>query len=97
MSELDRAAEWLERVFRVPSSRDLVPGVGRVVAASEPSGRGPYAACRLRVVFEAEGVESDEVELECAVRRTRWPAIGDRIPARVDRAEPSQSELRWEE
>lgn len=95
MDDLDRGAEWLDRLFGDPM-QDAVPAVAHVVAVSEATGRRRYQTCRLELVIEAVGVETIMMHTEAVVSRDHWPREGMTLPAQVSRSRPDLVEVDWD-
>lgn len=93
--EFEQSVAWLEKLTRDPM-HDARPGTARVIAASEPQPRPRYQECRLELHLEAP--EIDVVGVTAVVfSRTRWPRVGDRLPARISATNPQTAfEVDWE-
>ncbi|MBO9578532.1 MAG: hypothetical protein J7480_07165 [Microbacteriaceae bacterium] len=91
-SELDKAAEWLDRLVNDRTA----PGRVTVVAVNEVAPKPRYQDCRMTARIEAAGLETVELELEYMVRREYWPAVGDILPATVHLDHPERTEIAWE-
>ena len=91
-SELDKAADWLERIVKDPTERGTVT-VRRVNAVAP---RPRYQTCRIEATIEAPIFGSVEQELEYTVRRDFWPNAGDVLPADVHIEGPERTEIDWD-
>lgn len=91
-SELDEAAEWLERLVKDPTERGTVT----VRAVNEVAPRPRYQTCRIEATIDAPAFGSVEQELEYMVRRDFWPAVGDVLPATVHVERPERTEIDWD-
>ncbi len=95
MNWIDDAAQQMERMTGSPLG-DAVPGTVRIVARSEPEGRGPYQTCRLELLAEAEGIPPRVVITEVVFARRHWPAEGAVIPARISRTHHDALDVDWD-
>jgi hypothetical protein len=95
VSELDDATHVLERLTRDPMA-DAVPGLVRVVSASEPASRGRYQECRLELIAEAPGIPHTTVATSVVTRPQTWPRVGMRLPARISVSRPTAVEVDWD-
>lgn len=95
MNWIDDAAHELERITGDPMA-DAVPGHVRVIARSEPEGRGRYQACRLELLAEADGIPPRVVITEVVFERDHWPAVDAVLPARVSRAHADAVDVDWD-
>ncbi len=91
-SELDRAADWLDRLTHDRSKRGRVT----VHSVNEVAKKPRYQTCTLIGLVEAPGFEPIEQELEYTLRRDYWPAVGDVLPANVHVERPERTEILWE-
>lgn len=76
---------------------DPVPGVAQVISASAHRGRGVYQNCRMQLVVSADGVPATPVEVHEIVHNQRWPMPGTALPVTVDRANPSNVKVHWDQ
>jgi hypothetical protein len=76
---------------------DPVRGTAQVVSCSANRGRGVYQACHLQLVVSGEGVPATAVEQQTLVHRSRWPMPGMVLPATIDRANPHNVRIEWDE
>ncbi|HWK19611.1 MAG TPA: hypothetical protein VNR37_02435 [Microbacteriaceae bacterium] len=91
-SELDQAAEWLERLTKDPTVRGTVT----VLAINDVGARPRYQTCRIDAMIQAPGQDATEQQLEYTVRRDFWPAVGDVLPATVHLERPERTEVDWD-
>jgi len=91
-SELDQAAEWLERLVHDATARGTVT----VRAVSEAAARPRYQSCRIEATIEAPGYGPVELGLEYMVRRDFWPTVGEVLPATVHVERPERTEIDWD-
>jgi hypothetical protein len=87
----------LDRLFGAGMIRDPVRGTAEVVSCSDHRGRAELEKCRLQLVVTAEDVPATAVEQQALVHRSRWPAPGMTLPATIDRANPSNVRIEWDE
>ena len=91
-SEMDAAAEWLDRLTKDKTA----PGRVTVLTVNEPAPKPKYQTCRFEARIEAAGFDTVEIELEYTLRRDAWPSVGDMIPATVHLERPERTEVDWE-
>ncbi|RLK52851.1 hypothetical protein [Microbacterium telephonicum] len=94
-SELDQAAEWLEKLAKDPMA-DAVRGRVRIVAVTPPAERGRYQECVVDLAVEAAGIAPVEVTQHVVFSRKRWPAVGVVLPARISVSVPENLEVAWD-
>lgn len=94
-SEFDQAVEWLERATGDPLA-DAVAGRLRIDAVSEPVSRRRYQECRIEGTAEAPGIPPTPVVIEVVIDRRYWPRVGQVLPARISRADPSAFDVGWD-
>ena len=101
----------LDRLLAGGRMRDPVRGTAEVVSCSERPGRdeervsaarmkvveNDYESCHLQLVVAAETVPATAVAQQTPVHRSRWPAPGMTLPATIDRANPSNVRIEWDE
>ena len=101
----------LDRLLAGGRMRDPVRGTAEVVSCSERRGRdeervaaarmkvveNDYESCHLQLVVAAETVPATAVAHHTPVHRSRWPAPGMTLPATIDRANPSNVRIEWDE
>src|SRR5262245_37129410 len=87
----------LDRLFGGGMMRDPVRGTAEVVSRSDHRGRADFEKCRLQLVVTAEDVPATAVEQQALVHRSRWPSPGMTLPATIDRANPSNVRIEWDE
>jgi Short C-terminal domain len=76
---------------------DPVRGTAQVVSATMHHGRGIYQVCEMQLVVQADGVPATAVAFGGLVHRDRWPFPGAVLPVTVDRAEPHNVTIEWDE
>ena len=76
---------------------DPVRGTAQVVSATMHHGRGIYQMCDIQLVVQAEGVPATAVAFGGLVHRDRWPFPGAVLPVTVDRADPHNVSIDWDE
>jgi hypothetical protein len=86
-----------DSLFGGGTMSDPVPGTAQVVSCSANRGRGVYQNCHLQLVVQAEGVPAMAVEQQTLVHRSRWPSPGMTLPATIDRANPRNVRIEWDE
>jgi hypothetical protein len=91
-SELDEAAEWLDRLTKDRTARGRVT----ILTLNEVGPKPKYQTCTFAARIEAADFETVEIELEYMLRRDAWPSVGDIIPATVHLDRPERTEVDWE-
>lgn len=79
------------------SMADPVPGTLLVTAATLPSQRALYANGRITGVISAEGVEAFAVQQSGLMKTANWPRPGQQLPVIVDRANPQNFAIQWDQ
>src|SRR4051794_18160038 len=87
----------LDGLFGGGAMADPVAGTAQVVSASMNRGRGVYQSCGMQPVVQADGVPATAVELNELVHRSRWPMPGMVLPVTVDRAQPRNVKVAWDQ
>lgn len=77
--------------------QDPVRGTAQVVSASMNRGRGVLQMCTMQLVVQAEGVPATAVSFSGLVHHKRWPMPGMVLPVTVDRADPQNVKIEWDE
>ena len=91
-SEIDAAAEWLDRLTKDKTE----PGRVTIRSVNEVARKPRYQTCRIEVLIEAKDFAPLEQELEYTLRRDAWPMVGDVYPATVHVLHPERTEINWE-
>jgi hypothetical protein len=81
----------------VRSMADPVPGILMVTASAMPSRTALYHMTRITGVVSGEGVEPTAVQYSGLIRTSNWPSPGSSLPVIVDRADPRNFAIRWDE
>jgi hypothetical protein len=87
----------LDTLFGAGHMSDPVRGTAQVVSCSANRGRGVYQSCHLQLVASGDGVPATAVEQQTLVHRSRWPVPGMVLPATIDRANPQNVRIEWDE
>jgi hypothetical protein len=87
----------LDRLLGGGRMRDPVRGTAEVVSCSDKRGQDDYEICHLQLVVAAEHVPATAVEQRALVHRSRWPSPGMALAATIDRANPSNVRIEWDE
>jgi Short C-terminal domain len=87
----------LDSLFGGGRMSDPVRGTAQVVSCSANRGRGVYQSCYLQLMVQADGVPATAVEQQTLVHRSRWPFPGMTLPATIDRANPANVRIAWDE
>ena len=91
-SELDKAADWLDRLVRDKTARGRIT----ILTINEVAAKPRFQEARITASIEAPGFGPVEQELEYMVRRDFWPAVGDVLPATVHLERPERTEINWD-
>ncbi|MEN2738601.1 hypothetical protein ABCS02_12485 [Microbacterium sp. X-17] len=92
---VDGVAQQFERVTGNPLA-DAVRGTVRIVALSEPEGRGSYRPSRVELLAQADGVPPRVVIVEAVFPRKHWPKAGTVLPARISPTHADAVEVDWD-
>ncbi len=92
MGELDRAADFLERL----TNDKTVRGTVTVRTINEVAKRPRYQSCTITGLIRGPGLEPVEQDLEYTVRRDYWPVAGEVLPAHVHVDHLERTEIIWE-
>ena len=87
----------LDSLFGGGQMADPMRGTAQVVSCSANRGRGVYQNCHLQLVVSGDGVPATAVEQQTLVHRSRWPFPGMTLPATIDRANPANVRIAWDE
>ena len=77
--------------------KDPVRGTGQVVSASQHRGHGIYQNCKMQLVIQTDGVPATAVSFHGLVHNKRWPSPGMTLPVTVDRANPQEFKIEWDD
>lgn len=94
-SELEQAAEWIERVTGGPMA-DAVPGRVRIDAVSAAAARGRYQSCRVEMTAQGPGIPPTVSVIEAVIDKRHWPRVGQMLPARISVSNPHVLEVGWD-
>jgi len=97
MGFFDDLADGLGGLLFDATIEDGVRGTAQVVAASGYYGRALYQNCHLEVVVEAPGIPATATSVDALVGRSTWPRPGQVLPALIERANPREVRILWDE
>jgi hypothetical protein len=97
MGFFDELAHGLNGLLSPTHIEDGVRGTAEVISATGYYGHGIYQNCRMELVVEGPGVPATAVTLNSLVHRSRWPRAGAILPALIERANPQEVEILWDE
>jgi len=97
MGFFDDLADGLSGIFFDAKIDDGVRGTAQVVAASGYYGRALYQNCHLEVVVEAPGIPATATSVDAFVSRNNWPHAGQVLPALIEKANPREVQILWDE
>ena len=81
----------------VTAMADPVPGTLLVTASALPSRNALYHMTRITGVVSGEGVEPTAVQYGGLIRTSNWPSPGSSLPVIVDRANPKNFAIQWDQ
>ncbi len=81
----------------VGAMADPVPGTMLVTAASMPSRNAVFHMSRITGIVSADGVEPTAVQFNGLLRTSLWPSPGRQLPVIVDRADPRNFAIQWDQ
>jgi hypothetical protein len=76
---------------------DPVDGSLRLTSCSVGASDAAYSNCRMQGVVSAPGLAPTAVEHLCTAPAKKWPQPGQSLPVRVDRADPTRLQVRWDD
>ncbi|HMF58738.1 MAG TPA: hypothetical protein VK595_00115, partial [Vicinamibacterales bacterium] len=76
---------------------DGVRGTAQVISATGYYGNAVYQNCHLELVVEAPGVPATAVSLDALVHRLHWPQAGAVLPVLVEKQNPQEVQILWDE
>jgi hypothetical protein len=97
MGFFDDLADGLSGLIYDAKIDDGVRGTAQVVAASGYYGHALYQNCHLEVVVEAPGIPATATSVDAVVSRAHWPRPGQTLPALIERANPREAIILWDE
>ncbi len=97
MGFFDDLADGLSGLIFDAKIEDGVRGTAQVVSASGYYGHALYQNCQLEVVVEAPGIPATAATVQAIVSRDTWPQSGQVLPALIERANPREVQILWDE
>ncbi|MEO5919823.1 MAG: hypothetical protein ABIQ01_01635 [Pseudolysinimonas sp.] len=97
MGFFDEIASGINGLINPARVDDGVRGTAQVIAASGYYGRALYQNCHLELVVEAPGIPATAVSLNAVVHRQHWPQPGTLLPALIEKSNPQEVEILWDE
>jgi hypothetical protein len=97
MGFFDDLADGISGLIFDAKIEDGVRGTAQVVAASGYYGHALYQNCQLEVVVEAPGIPATAATVQAVVSRDTWPQPGQTLPALIERANPREVQILWDE
>lgn len=102
MGFFDKLASGVNGVLFPTQINDGVRGTARVISASgydnDPTyGGGTYQNCHMELVVEAPGIPATAASFKGLVHQQRWPQPGAVLPALIERTNPQQVKILWDE
>jgi len=80
-----------------PPIQDGVRGTAQVVSCSGYRGRAIWQSCEVQLVVQAEGIPATAVQVSQLGHNDRWPRPGMTLPVTVDRSNPQNVQIHWDE
>jgi hypothetical protein len=97
MGFFDDLADGINELFFEKKIDDPVRGSGQVISVTAYHGHGLYQNCHLQLVVQAAGVPATAATVDALVHRDRWPRSGQNLPVHIDRSDPTEVEVLWDE
>ncbi|HWH97324.1 MAG TPA: hypothetical protein VNS80_03070 [Pseudolysinimonas sp.] len=97
MGFFDDLADGLSGLIFDAKIEDGVRGTAQVVSASGYYGHALYQSCQLEVVVEGPGIPATAATVQAVVSRDTWPQAGQVLPALIERANPREVQILWDE
>ena len=76
---------------------DGVRGTAQVISSTGYYGHAIYQNCHMELVVEGPGIVATAVSLDAFVHRQHWPHAGDVLPALIEKANPQEVQILWDE
>src|SRR5690606_22172156 len=74
-----------------------VTGTAVILRNDAPPVRGRSINTRFQLRVSAPGVPEQDVSVRSSMPSRKWPDIGQTVPVRFDRDDPSRPEILWDE
>jgi len=97
MGFFDELASGINGLIFPTRIEDGVRGTAQVISASGYYGHALYQNCHLELVVEGPGIPAAAVSLNALVHRSHWPQAGTVLPALIEKANPQEVEILWDE
>jgi len=97
MGFFDDLASGLSGLIFPTSIDEGVRGTAQVISSTGYYGNAVYQNCHLELVVEAPGIPATAVSLNAFVHRQHWPHAGDLLPALIEKANPQEVQILWDE
>ena len=97
MGFFDELASGINGLIFPTRIDDGVRGTAQVISASGYYGNAIYQNCHLELVVEAPGIPATAVSLNAFVHRLHWPHAGNVLPALIEKSNPHEVEILWDE
>lgn len=76
---------------------DPAPGTLLVTASAMPSRTALYHMTRITGVVSGDGIEPTAVQYSGLIKTSNWPSPGSSLPVIVDRADPTNFAIQWDQ
>jgi hypothetical protein len=97
MGFFDDLANGINGLIHPTRITDGVRGTAEVISATGYYGGAIYQNCRMELVVEGPGIPATAVSMTALVHRMHWPHAGVVLPALIQRGDPQQVEILWDE
>jgi hypothetical protein len=97
MGFFDDLANGINGLLHPMQIEDGVRGTAEVVSATGYYGNALYQNCRMELVVEAPGIPATAVSMTALVHRQHWPHPGAVLPALIEKADPQEVQILWDE
>lgn len=97
MGFFDDLASGINGLINPTRIDDGVRGTAEVISATGYYGNAIYQNCRMELVVEGPGIPATAVSMTALVHRLHWPQAGVVLPALIERANPQEVEILWDE
>jgi hypothetical protein len=97
MGFFDDIANGINGLINPTRIEDGVRGTAEVISSTGYYGRAVYQNCTMELVVEAPGIPATAVTMTALVHRLHWPHPGAVLPALIERANPQEVEILWDE
>jgi hypothetical protein len=97
MGFFDDLAQGINGLIFPTRIDDGVRGTAEVISATGYYGNAIYQNCRMELVVEGPGIPATAVSMTALVHQLHWPHPGVVLPALIERGNPQEVQILWDE